>query len=358
MEKREPALERTTEPKEHYAYLINILLEAHSAGDLPEVEGIIVEPDYGYIANIRYKTGEHRIVYGHDPGLNHGSSEELVKDKGYTKFILRQHGINCPRGDEFLLPWWADTLRSSDRQKYNDFIQDTSQAQGYIDQEMTYPVYVKPSRGSQGVGVTKVHTPDELAETLESFDEERVKVALVEEGLQMPDYRLLVFDGELVNAYERQPLSITGDGLHTIEELVNTRHTQLLEQGRDIHMERQRPLIEKRLGRYGLQLCDIAALDQRIQLLDISNLSAGGTPKDIMDTIHPRWAELAREISSIFNLRVCGVDLACKDISISDSDYSVIEVNATPGAKQFMATGEGEQDRLKRLFIRFFEQPQ
>ena len=222
---------------------------------------------------------------------------------------------------------------------------------------MAYPVYVKPSRGSQGVGVTKVHTSDELAETLESFDEERVKVALVEEGLQMPDYRLLMFDGELVNAYERQPFSITGDGLHTIEELVNARHAQLLEQGRDIHMERQKPLIERCLGRYGLRLCDIAALDQKIQLLDISNLSAGGTPKDVMDTIHLRWAELAREISVIFNLRVCGVDLACKDVSNPDSDYSVIEVNATPGAKQFMATGEGERERLKQLFIRFFEQP-
>lgn len=334
-----------------------MLLEAYNAGEFPEVDDVVVEPDYGYIAIIHYTTGEYKVVNGHDPGLNPGSSEGLVKDKGYTKFILRQHEINCPKGDEFLLPWWADALRSSDRQKYNKVIKDTSQAKDYIEQEMVYPVFAKPSRGSQGVGVTKVHTPEELAETLDSFEKERVKVALIEESLQMPDYRLLMFDGELVNAYERQPLSIVGDGLSTIGELVENKHAQFIEQGRDIHMERQRPLIEKHLGQQGLQLCDIAAAHQKIQLLDISNLSAGGIPKDVMTTISPRWARLASDISAIFDLRVCGVDLACKDISDPNSDYSVLEVNATPGAKQFMATGEGEQERLKRLFIRFFEHP-
>jgi len=357
MEKYEPSFEIATEPKDHYAYLVNILLEAYNSNKLPEVESVLVEPDYGYIAAIQYKSGERRIIYGHDPGLNPGSSEELVKDKGYTKFILRQNGIQCPAGDEFLLPWWADTLRSSDRHKYNEVIKDTSQAQDYIGSKMSYPVYVKPSRGSQGVGVTKVYNDSELAETFDSFNEERIKVALVEEGLKMPDYRLLVFDGELVNAYERQPLSVVGDGISTIDELINARHERLLEQGRDIHMERQRPLIEKCLGRHGLQLCDVVAQNQAVQLLDISNLSAGGTPKDVMQTIHPHWEALAKEISSLFNLRVCGVDLACEDISSPDSNYSVIEVNATPGAKQFMATGEGEQERLKQLFTRFFAAP-
>lgn len=357
MEANVPVPERLIESKEHYSYLAQLLINAHNDGQLPEVEKVSVEPDYGYFATLQYKTGERRVIFGHDLGVNPSASKELVADKGYTKFVLRENNIKCPEGTELLLPWWADTLRASDSKKFDDIIKDTSGANEYIEESFGYPVYVKPSRGSQGVGVTKVHSQEELDETFYSFGTERVKVALIEEELRMPDYRLMIFDGELVSAYQRQPLSVIGDGAKTIEELIDAKHGDLTELKRDIHMERQRPLIEKKLAKAGMLLTDIVAPGESLQLLDISNLSAGGTPKDVINVIHPRWEELAREISKVFNLRVCGVDLACADITNPDSDYSVIEVNASPGTRQFLASGEDNEDRLKELFIRFFQNP-
>jgi len=59
-------------------------------------------------------------------------------------------------------------------------------------------------------------------------------------------------------------------------------------------------------------------------------------------------------VARIFDLRICGVDLACKDITQSDSEYGVIEVNATPGAKQFMASGAAQQEKLEDIFVKFF----
>ena len=73
-----------------------------------------------------------------------------------------------------------------------------------------------------------------------------------------------------------------------------------------------------------------------------------------METLHNRWKELAKNISEIFNLRICGIDLDCVDIKNPKSDYSVIEVNATPGSRQFMASGVGDQARLKNIFMQFF----
>ena len=60
--------------------------------------------------------------------------------------------------------------------------------------------------------------------------------------------------------------------------------------------------------------------------MDISNLSAGGTPVDVGEVMHQRWRDLAVRVARIFDLRICGVDLACKDITQSDSEYGVIEV--------------------------------
>ena len=90
MEMYEHHTEKHIETREHYTYLINILIDAYNAGKLPEIKDIIIEPEYGYVASIEYNSGEHRVLYGHDPGFNSGSAEQLANDKGYTKFLLRE----------------------------------------------------------------------------------------------------------------------------------------------------------------------------------------------------------------------------------------------------------------------------
>lgn len=343
-------------PKAHYTYLIQQLMRAYNAGDLPHVKRITVEPRYGHVASIEYQSGEHRILHGHDLGLNSGASTALANDKGYTKWILRANNIRCPDGAEFLLPWWSATLRQSDRQRHVDII-DTTSAVDYIHRSLGFPVFVKPGRGSQGAGVAKVDSEQELFELLDLYDAQRVKVAIIEECLTMPDYRLLVFDGEVVNSYERRPLAVVGDGERTVRQLVAAQHDDLRGAGRDIHLERQLPRIEAKLAKMNISLDDVPVAGRAIQLLDISNLSAGGTAVDAGAIIHQRWKDLAAEIAKLLHLRVCGVDLACGDIASADSEYAVIEVNATPGAKQFMASGEAQQKKMEQLFLSLLNRP-
>ncbi len=347
----------TIENQEHYSYQIQLLIDAFNSGLLPEVEAVTVEPRYGYVASIRYVGGSHRIIYGHDTGFNAGSSELLAKDKGYSKFMLRELGVNTPEGEEFLLPWWAETLQQSDRQRNNTAIQDTSSADTYIRSTLQYPVYTKPVSGSQGIGVKKVHNTAELDDTFEHYNTERVKVALVESALEMPDYRLLTFDGKLVNAYERQPLSVVGDGEKSIKDLLEEKDAHFKDLERDIHLESQLPEITRFIGRSGLLLTDVIPASTTLRLLDVSNLSAGGTPHDVSEIINDRWVDLAVKIAKGFNLRICGVDLACADITDENSNYSVIEVNATPGARHFMSSNETSRKKLEDMFISFFRTP-
>ena len=170
----------------------------------------------------------------------------------------------------------------------------------------------------------------------------------------MPDYRILVFDGEVVNAYERRPFSVKGDGVSNLEQLIDLKHKTLVDSGRDIHFERQLPIIMNKLGKMGLSMTDIIPEGADVRLMDISNLSAGGTPVDVGEVMHQRWRDLAVRVARIFDLRICGVDLACKNITQSDSEYGVIEVNATPGVKQFMASGVAQQEKLEDIFVKFF----
>ncbi|HEX8227006.1 MAG TPA: hypothetical protein VF572_04015 [Candidatus Saccharimonadales bacterium] len=140
----------------HYPYVTRSLLKLFDEGELTNVTDVIVEPEYGYVSRISYKNGTHRITYGNDLGLNASAASDLAKDKGHTKFMLRAMDVNCPDGQEFLLPWWAEVVRSSTRMKNKPEIKTTDDAGEYIENEMGYPVYVKPVDGSKGKNVFKI----------------------------------------------------------------------------------------------------------------------------------------------------------------------------------------------------------
>lgn len=342
------------EPKAHYTYLTNALIEAFNSRTLPDISDITIEPDYGYFSIIHYIDGTNRVIFGHDPGLNSGASEQLANDKGYSKFVLRQLGIKCPIGKEFLLPWWATKLRETNPGSINEIIETTTNAADFITDKIGYPAYIKPINGSQGNGVHQVYKPYELEDIFLSYETQRVKVAVVEQSVRMPDYRLLVFNGKLVNAYERTPLSIIGNGKHSILALIEQKNHRFIEQNRKVNFDRLLPQIVRFIGNTGLNLNSVPDEGDFIRLLETSNLSTGGEPIDVTDRIDGRWKDLAVKIASAFNLKICGVDLACENINSPESDYSVIEVNATPGSKHFMESGSKQREKLAQLFMKFF----
>lgn len=341
-------------PREYYSNQIQFLVELFNSEKLPNVANVHVEPKYGYVAQIVYHDASTRIVYGNDPGINPGSSGDLAKDKGYTKFILRNMGIDCPDGDEFLLPWWADKVRESPKQQLNLNIQTTNDVNDFIHNHLEYPVYIKPVDGSLGANIFKVHEVQELDDIFTLYSEQRVRVAAVEETIDMPDYRLTVLDGELINAYRRTHLSVVGNGVDNTERLLNNLQRLHETQGRETHIEEQLPRIIQHLGRTGLTLNYIPAPLEKVVLSPISNLSAGGNPIDVAADINRNWVDLAAKISKNFNLRLCGVDIACEDISSSDAAYSILEVNHRPGLHHYASFDEDQKKTVEDLYILIF----
>src|SRR5690554_3058792 len=139
--------EHPVEPSDHFAYVTRRAMHLLNIGALPNVDFIDVEPKYGYTTRITYVDGSHRITFGNDLGLNPGASEDLAKDKGHTKFLLRTIGVNCPEGEEFLLPWWAKTIGEDQHKRGNESMLTTDDALGYIESTIGFPTYIKPVAG-------------------------------------------------------------------------------------------------------------------------------------------------------------------------------------------------------------------
>src|SRR6185312_6956375 len=138
-----------TGPKDYYHSTVNRILTLFESGKLHNVTKVEVEPDYGYVARLTYIDGSYRIIYGYNFGLNPAAAYHLAKDKGYTKMLLRTMGVKCPDGAEFLLPWWYKLIGVPQEALGNTNVRNADAAPAYVEQELGYPVYVKPVEGSQ-----------------------------------------------------------------------------------------------------------------------------------------------------------------------------------------------------------------
>ena len=153
-------------------------------------------------------------------------------------------------------------------------------------------------------------------------------------------------NGELVAVSKREPGKVTGDGVHTIEELiaiVNTDprrgigHEKVLTQ---LELDEQANGLLAKLGYTG---ATVPAPGEDVYLRLTANLSTGGTAADMTDVVHPDNAEMAVRAIQAIGLDVGGVDFLSPDITQSYKDVggAICEVNAAPGFRMHMAPSEG-----------------
>jgi D-alanine-D-alanine ligase-like ATP-grasp enzyme len=340
-----------TEPQPYFHVMVNHVLQLFADGELRNVTKVEVEPEYGYAARLTYTNGSFRVIYGYDIGLNPSGAIHVVKDKGYTKMLLRTIGVNCPDGAEFLLPWWHKQIGLAQVALGNPNVRSTETAPEYVAQELGYPVYVKPIDGSKGQDVFLVQIESELVSVLQSYETKRIKVAVIEKAVAWQDYRVVCLDGRLISAYRRLPLAVTGDGRQTIKELLTALQRKYDQDGRDVRLDVGDPHITSYMAQHDLDAHSVPMAGQRVVLSSVSNLSAGGTSEDVTDIIDTHWVELTAFVAKSFSLRLVGLDLACADITNLAADYSVLEVNGSPGLDHYASSGEDQRRIVNKLYV-------
>jgi D-alanine-D-alanine ligase-like ATP-grasp enzyme len=329
-----------------YPYETRLIMELFDDGYLPNVASVEVEPHFGLTVRMLYKNGIVRMIHESDLGLNPGSANLVARDKACTKHYLRRGGFSTPKGEGFTLKWWAHV-----NQAPNFGALHVDGAIDYINRELGYPVYIKPHDGACGLHIWKCHSNEDVLQILEQFEHNHVKVALIEAAVSMPDYRIVVLDGRVISAYRRDPARVVGDGISTIEQLVDRLAKECAARDSEhIKIANYVAQINDRLTRIGLDNQDIPAAHEVIQLLDISNLCAGGTAVDLTDQIHPRWAALAADVTTYFGLRLSGVDMASPDLTSDVGEYAIFEVNGTPGLDLYGAVGEPQEGVVRNLY--------
>ncbi len=225
-----------------------------------------------------------------------------------------------------------------------------------------YPVVVKPLDANHGRGVS-IDLADARAVKV-AFEQARQhsRGVLVERFIEGFDHRLLVVDGQLVAASKRVPGHVVGDGVSTVEQLVEEvnrdprrgiGHEKVLTR---LEFDHQALRLLKQRG-YGRD--SVPPEGEVVYLRSTGNLSTGGTAVDVTDLVHPDNREMAQRAARAVGLDVAGVDFLTRDVSKSyrETRGAICEVNAAPGFRMHVSPSEGQPRDVAGPVIRMLFPP-
>ncbi|MFM7363765.1 MAG: cyanophycin synthetase [Cuspidothrix sp.] len=302
---------------------------------------VLVEPEYELVGHITFKNGKRSVFSYAKLNINGFASAELAKDKAYSNFFLRQFGYRVTEGKTF----------------FNDHLCAKLAHPRNIDdgldyaQKLGFPVIVKPLNLSQGVLVTKVYNQEEYYHVAKKIFQ--IKSGLiVEKFYSGNDYRILVLDNEIIAAYQRIPLFVVGDGKSNILELLQQKQERFTNMGRKNIIKFEDFRISQKLQTQNLNLDSVIPANDIVYLLDSANLSSGGEAVDFSENIHPDFKKLAINITKDIGLRLAGVDILTDDITSPMVDYTLIEVNGSPGLDHYAASSEVAAQKVENLYLK------
>ena len=322
-------------------YLTNLIMKL-----APKVGArVIVEPKWGVAAQIIYRNGLVRSLRFYSLDLNHIASADIAKDKDYAKFFMKKKGYSVIPGETVFKDSWAKTVKSN---------RTISYGKKYA-KKLGYPVIVKPNSQSQGSGVCVAWNEKDLREALlEIFKND--KIAVIEQYLPGLDYRIVVLDKKIISAYERIPLSVTGNGQQSILLLLKQKQKDFILNERDTKINFKDKRIKLKLKHAGYTLNTILPKNKKIYLLDNANLSTGGDAVDVTNVIHPGFKKIAINVTKDMGLRISGVDIMLTKGDITKNPkscrYYIIEINAAPGLDHYVTTGIKQRKIVETMYLK------
>lgn len=209
-----------------------------------------------------------------------------------------------------------------------------------------YPCVIKPLNGNHGKGATT--NINDFEHALKALEAAQVygRNVICEKFISGFDFRMLVINYKFVCAALRTPASVTGDGEHSVQWLIDEAnkdprrgygHEKVLTQ---IKVD---SFTEKMLSEKGYTLNSIPRKGELVLLKPTANLSTGGTSTDVTDEVHPSNIFMAERIAKIIGLDICGIDVMAPNLKlpVKESGGAVLEVNAAPGFRMHIEPSEG-----------------
>lgn len=243
-------------------------------------------------------------------------SSLIMENKEVTKIILKEHGIQVPAGSTF------QTIEAAVTQ----YVQFAGQ-----------DIVIKPKSTNFGKGVIIIKQLDSLEDYHNAIEYafQYDSSVMVEQLLPGKEYRFLVIGNQTAAVLHRVPANVTGDGVHTIEQLAEEKNKSPLRgTGYVTPLEKIKlEDIEKEfLQGQSKDFSYIPNKGETVFLRENSNISTGGDSLDFTDEVLGAYKDIAVKAAKAVGAKLCGADLMIQDIHAepNPSNYGIIELNFNP----------------------------
>lgn len=304
---------------------------------LDNVEGIHFEAPYLYK---HYDNNDIQIIpdkkilvkngksVSYATQLNKPSAKKISKNKFLTKQVLIRN--NIPTANYY---HWNPS--KSFAQNVND-----------IQYKLNFPLVIKPNSLERGMGVfTNIQNVNQLTKLLNKVLKMTNDI-IIEEYIEENSYRILVFNNSVITAYQIMKPEITGDGIHTVQFLINN----LLKTSSEPIDKDQ--IDYTHINKQGYSLTSILPKNKRIVITNTANGSIGTAfPNKIdLNKIHPHNKEMFKKVNRVMGLNLNGIDYITHDLMIPYYKYGyIIETNSTPGIEFHNDIDPDSMDRWVKL---------
>lgn len=269
--------------------------------------------------------------------LDNYASVLAMENKLVTKKILSEHGIRVPRGFEYT---------SAEVAKADFFLFQNK------------PVVIKPNQTNFGIGITilKENVDEAIFKRAVDIAFENDSTILIEEFIEGKEFRFFVINNEVVGILHRVPANVIGDGIKTIQELVNLKNLDPL-RGKGYRT----PLEKIQMGEaetmflktQGKDFGCIPAKGETVYLRENSNISTGGDSIDFTDDIPSSYKQIAIKAAEALGVKITGLDMIIPDFKqeANNFNYAIIEMNFNPAIHIHCHPYKGENRKLNEKLM-------
>ncbi|MEI6316180.1 MAG: hypothetical protein WCO65_00425 [bacterium] len=195
--------------------------------------------------------------------------------------------------------------------------------------ELGNPVIIKPQHGSRARHTTtNINTITELQDAYK-LGKMIAHSLVVEKHLFGSVYRATIINNKLVGFFKTDPPKITGDGIHTISELIEIQNKNKPEKIFDIVVNDD---IISFIGRKNYTLESIIPKGEILDVTAKTGRFLGGYTKEMLDEIHPKFHEIFERAGIAFEVSIAGFDVIVPDPTKDPEGqtWGIIECNSMP----------------------------
>jgi cyanophycin synthetase len=306
----------------------------------PSTESIVSAADDRDIPMIRLSDTHNLVQLGYgaaqrriwtaESNQTSAIAEGIASDKALTKSLLEMCGVPVPEGQEV------------------DSVDQAWEAA----QDIGLPVVVKPVDGNHGRGVFTNLTTREDIETAYTVAVDEGSGVVVERFVPGNEHRLLVVGNRMVAAARGDAACVTGDGKHTVQELIDLQINSDPRRGsledHPLNFIRIDSAARLELKRQGLTGDSIVPAEKSVVIQRNGNVSI-----DVTSQVHPAVAQAAVLAAQVVGLDIAGIDLVATDIGLPlhEQGGAIVEVNAGPGLLMHLKPSEGDPQPVGQAII-------